>query len=154
MRVSTPGAIGLMLFVVAIVMSAPASAGGEAEVVTLQRLVDVTRQRLALTPVVRALIVPNNRLLVSVAPVDEGASFELSVDRDFLEELSDEELEASIAHELGHVWIFTHHPYLQTEALANQVAMRVVTKSSLIQVYDKVWRRLGSKGDLARFVGD
>jgi hypothetical protein len=29
-----------------------------------------------------------------------------------------------------------------------------VPRSSLVQVYEKVWRRQGTKGDLARFVGD
>jgi len=62
--------------------------------------------------------------------------------------------EAAIAHELGHVWIFTHHPFLQTEVLANQIAQRLVPRSSLVQVYEKVWKRQGTEGDLSRFVGD
>ena len=71
-----------------------------------------------------------------------------------LELLTREELEAAIAHELGHVWVFTHHPYLQTELLANQVAMRVVGREALIRVYEKVWARDGQKGDLIRFLGE
>jgi Zn-dependent peptidase ImmA (M78 family) len=63
-------------------------------------------------------------------------------------------LKSTVAHELGHVWIFTHHPYLQTESLANQIAERVVSRESLVQVYEKVWKALGTKGDLARFVAD
>jgi hypothetical protein len=58
-----------------------------------------------------------------------------------------------VAHELGHVWIFTHHPYLQTERLANSIAMRGVTRESLERVYRKVWQREGVKGDLVQFLG-
>jgi hypothetical protein len=58
-----------------------------------------------------------------------------------------------VAHELGHVWIFTHHPYLQTERLADTVAMRVVSRKSLDRVYAKVWERGGAKGSLAQFLG-
>ena len=38
--------------------------------------------------------------------------------------------ESTFIHELGHVWIFTHHPYLQTEQLANRIAMRLVSRTS------------------------
>jgi hypothetical protein len=53
---------------------------------------------------------------------------------------------------MGHVWIFTHHPYLQTEQLANRIAMRLVSRENLQQVYEKVWKN-GAKGDLGRFLG-
>ena len=56
-----------------------------------------------------------------------GNPFKLAIDVAFLEALTDDELEAAIAHELGHVWVFTHHPHLQTEELANQIALRVVS---------------------------
>jgi hypothetical protein len=49
---------------------------------------------------------------------------------------------------------FGHHPYLQTERLANEIAMRVVSRESLLRVYRKVWERGGAKGDLARFLGE
>jgi predicted Zn-dependent protease len=100
-------------------------------------------------------LVPSNALMVSVESRDQAqGGFLLSVERDFMGQLSDEELGAAIAHELGHVWIFTHHPFLQTEALANEIAMRLVPRDSLVRVYEKVWSRLGTKGELARFVGD
>jgi hypothetical protein len=121
----------------------------------IQSLVDDLRGRLALPQHVRASIVPSNPLKVSVQQVDElGDEFLLSFEESFLAELTDEELKAAIAHELGHVWIFTHHPYLQTEALANQIAARVVTRDSLVQVYEKVWKLHGAKNDLARLISD
>ena len=76
----------------------------------------------------------------------------LSLDRNFLDTLDDSELTAAIAHELGHVWIFTHHPYLQTELLANQIAMKVVTRESLEKVYQRVWKDKGTKGDIEEFL--
>jgi len=63
-------------------------------------------------------------------------------------------IEAAIAHELGHVWIFSHHPYLQTEQLANRIAMRAVSRDSLQRVYAKLWERGGMKGDLTQFLGN
>ena len=93
--------------------------------------------------------------MVSVEPVrDDGDGFLLLVEEGFLDAVTEDELRAAVAHELGHVWIFTHHPYLQTEKLANQIAMRLVTRESLVSVYAKVWERQGTKGDLVRFVGD
>jgi hypothetical protein len=92
--------------------------------------------------------------MVSVEFDDTDKGFLLSVEEEFIGELTDEELQAAVAHELGHVWIFTHHPYLQTEALANQIAQRVVPRASLVQVYEKVWKRQGTRGDLSRFVAD
>jgi hypothetical protein len=131
------------------------AADARQDVDSIQRLVDDFRGRLALPQAVRVTIVPTNPLKVSVRSVDEiGDEFVLSFDESFLAELTDEDLKATVAHELGHVWIFTHHPYLQTEALANQIAVRVVSRESLVQVYEKVWKLHGSKSDLARFVSD
>ena len=100
-------------------------------------------------------IVPTNALMMSVeAPTEQEKPFVLSIDATFLGTLTDDEIEAAIAHELGHVWIFTHHPYLQTEELANQIAMRAVSRGVLERLYAKVWERGGTKGDLARFLGE
>ena len=134
-------------------------AGPERVVVTIdrdqlriQKIVDAFMERLTLTQKVAVSVVPRNPLMFSVE--FDNAGFLLSVEEDFVGELSEEELEAAVAHELGHIWIFTHHPYLQTEALANEVAQRLVPRANLEQVYEKVWRRRGTKGDLTRFVGD
>lgn len=121
----------------------------------LQTLVDGLRDRLTLSHAVRVTLVPKNALIVSVESVDGlGNEFELSVEDAFIDQLTDDELEAVLAHELGHVWIYTHHPYLQTEGLANQIARRLVARETLVRVYEKVWKIRGTKGDLARFIGD
>jgi hypothetical protein len=120
----------------------------------LQVVIEELAQRLALPATVTATIVQSNALLVSVQPQqDTDNVFVLSFEDSFLDGLDDEELRAVIAHELGHVWIFTHHPYLQTERLANSVAMRIVSRADLKRVYDKVWQRGGTKGDIAQFLG-
>lgn len=120
----------------------------------IQEIVNEFMGRLTMSQKVAVAVVAKNPLMVSVEYTDPATGFLLSVEEDFINELTQEELEAAIAHELGHVWIFTHHPYLQTEVLANQIAQRLVPRSSLVQVYEKVWRRQGTKGDLTRFVGD
>jgi hypothetical protein len=120
----------------------------------LQLVVDDLARQLHLPASVTAVIVESNPRLVSVEPDEaEPDTFVLSFEERFLDQLADEEVRAVVAHELGHVWIFTHHPYLQTERLANSVAMRVVSRQSLEEVYVKVWERAGTKGDMVRFLG-
>lgn len=117
----------------------------------VQRIVDDLTARLAIADAVHVSIVPTNRLLMSVEPAEH--TFELKVEDGWVDGLNDTELRAAVAHELGHVWIFTHHPFLQTEQLANEVAMRLVSPNVLAQLYDKVWKHTNVKGDLARFLG-
>jgi hypothetical protein len=120
----------------------------------VQGLVDECRTKLSIASQVSVALVDRNPLMASVTPDQERPGmFLLSLERSFAESLSADELVTVIAHELGHVWIFTHHPYLQTESLANRVAMRMVTRERLEQVYTKVWQRAGEKGSLARFMG-
>jgi hypothetical protein len=120
----------------------------------VQEIVNDFMARLTMTQRVAVAVVPKNPLMVSVEFDDADNGFLLTVEEDFIGELTDEELQAAVAHELGHVWIFTHHPFLQTEALANQIAQRLVPRASLVQVYEKVWKRQGTRGDLSRFVTD
>lgn len=120
----------------------------------IQEIVNQFMARLTMTQRVAVSVVPKNPLMVSVEFDDSDKGFQLSVEEDFIGDLTEEELQAAVAHELGHVWIFTHHPFLQTEALANQIAQRLVPRSSLVQVYEKVWKRQGTKGDLSRFLTD
>ena len=120
----------------------------------LQQVVDDLTRQLELQTSVTAVIVQSNPLLVSVEPSEAATdAFVLSFEEGFLNQLAEEEVRAVVAHELGHVWIFTHHPYLHTERLANSVAMRVVSRQSLEDVYVKVWERAGTKGDMVRFLG-
>ena len=121
----------------------------------LQTIVSDLKSRMEIASPIVVTIVPSNTLMMSVeAPTDTRKTFLLSVEASFLDTLTDDELEAAVAHELGHVWIFTHHPFLQTEELANKIAMRAVTRETLERVYAKVWERGGTKGDLAWFLGD
>jgi hypothetical protein len=120
----------------------------------LQTIVSDLKSRLQITSEIAVSIVPSNALMMSVeAPTETRKTFLLSVEASFLNTLTDDELEAAVAHELGHVWIFTHHPFLQTEELANRIAMRAVKRENLERVYVKVWSRGGTKGDLAWFLG-
>ena len=101
-------------------------------------------------------IVPLERRMVSVQrfrEADGSERFMISLDQEFFDSLSHEELKAAIAHELGHVWIYSHHPYLQTEALANEIAMRAVSRESMKRIYAKLWVHLGTTGDLDELLG-
>jgi len=115
----------------------------------IQDSVDKLKIRMSIPDTVLVPIVEHNQLVVSVERAKNGASgFSLLIDRDFLAGLTTNEIDAVLAHELGHVWIFTHHPFLHTEELANQIAMQVVPQDTLAAVYDKVWKRVGRKGDV------
>ena len=123
-------------------------------IVSLQDLTDDLRTRLQITERVHVTLVDHNPLVMSVETLNgRSGPFVISVDREFISELNPEEVEAAIAHELGHVWIYTHHPFLQTERLANDIAMRVVRRSAFEPVYEKVWARTGIKGNLIEFIG-
>jgi len=126
----------------------------KSESAVLQDLTDYLRGRLQIEQRVNVELVDHNPLVMSVETLGGRVGpFVITVDREFIRELSSEELEAAIAHELGHVWIYTHHPYLQTERLANDIAMRVVRRSAFEPVYEKVWARTGIKGNLIEFIG-
>lgn len=122
----------------------------------IQSVVDELSARLSIQQNVHATIVPHNERMVSVEhlvrPENEN-SFVLSFDQKFLDQLTDDDLSTCVAHELGHVWIFTHHPYLQTEELANDIAMQVVSRESLSRIYTKLWAHLGTEGNLSDFLG-
>jgi hypothetical protein len=151
---------GPLIAGVVLLFSVDASSSGiqshQKDLASLQRLIDGLRLELGITVPVEAAIVASNPLLISVERqtrhTRDGA-FAISFDREFLDSLDDADLGAAIAHELGHVWIFTHHPYLQTERLANDIAMRAVSRDSLLRVYEKVWARAGTRGDPISFVG-
>ena len=132
--------------------SSAAHASGQLE--RIRRVVAELKSELAIPQTVDVKIVAANARLFSVAPVPNArATFLLSVEEDFAQALNDDELKAAVAHELGHVWIYTHHPFLQTERLANDIAMRVVNRSAFEPVYEKVWARTGVRGNLIEFIG-
>ena len=140
--------------VIFIGLAAQMDASEPRSAVELQELVNGLKTQLGIDAGVSAAIVTTNTLLVSVQPVDGApGTFRMAFEERFLTGLDQDELKAIVAHELGHVWIFTHHPYLQTERLANTVAIRAVPRATLERVYSKVWEREGTKGDLARFLG-
>jgi hypothetical protein len=152
----SPKSLNVCLFVV--VCLGLASATKASDVVPLgdqrrvQSVIDDLIARLGLSASVTATIVQTNPLLASVEPEEWGDTFVLSLEKSLLDRLDDEELRAVVAHELGHVWIFTHHPFLQTESLANSVAMRVVSRESLERVYDTVEQRATTKTAVVRFM--
>ncbi len=136
------------------VAAAPAAEPAALIAERLQIVVDRLRGELGIPESVSVSVQPQVALVVSVeAPTDRGEPFRLTIEDRFLARLSAEERDAAIAHELGHVWVFTHHPYLQTERLANQIAMRVVSRDSLVSVYHQLWEHGGTKEDLAAFLG-
>jgi hypothetical protein len=131
-----------------------APAAGRSEIGALQEITDDLRTRLEISERVYVTLVDHNPLVMSVETLGGRVGpFVITVDRDFISELGHDEIEAAIAHELGHVWIYTHHPYLQTERHANEVAMRVINRSAFEPVYEKVWRRTGIPGNLVEFIG-
>ena len=144
----------LCLPAIVITLTARMGASEPPSTVVLQELVNDLKAELGIDAVVSAEIVTTNTLLVSVQRVEsDSRTFRMMFEERFLTSVDQDELKAIVAHELGHVWIFTHHPYLQTEQLANTVAMRAVPRVSLERVYGKVWERQGTKGDLVRFLG-
>jgi len=105
----------------------------------IKGILDGLKKQLNISADISAAVVPKDDLLVSVSPDrHRKGAYQISFDAAFLAMLDEDELPAAIAHELGHVWIFTHHPYLQTEDLANAVAHRLVTPTQLDRVYEKV----------------
>jgi len=127
----------------------------------IKRIQAITTQlesRLQMTQKIEVSIVPVEARMLSVQRIrnasGNGELFLISLDRTFLEGLTETELTAALAHELGHVWIFSHHPYLQTEALANEIAVRAVSRDDLKTLYGKLWVHLGTAGNLQAVLGD
>jgi hypothetical protein len=123
------------------------------ETARLQQVTDVLRRSLNILERVLVTVVDHNPLVMSVETLSgRSGPFVITADEEFVQSLNDEELKAAVAHELGHVWIYTHHPYLQTERLANDIALRVVSPEVLVPVYEKVWKRTGARGNLAEYI--
>lgn len=80
-------------------------------------------------------------------------AFQMTFEARFLESLETREIRAAVAHEVGHIWLFTHFPYLHTETLANHEALKLVSRPDLEKLYAKVWNWKGQRGDLAAVLG-
>ena len=146
--------VALLLWLLPLRLDALPAPAEKLEIVALQDLTDELRTRLEIAERVHVTLVDHNPLVMSVETLaGRTGPFIITVDREFIGELSQKEVEAALAHELGHVWIYTHAPYLQTERLANDIAMRVVNRSAFEPVYEKVWARTGIKGNLIEFIG-
>jgi hypothetical protein len=116
----------------------------------LQQITNDLKGRLEIIETVLVSVVDHNPLVMSVETLGgRSGPFVMTVDEKFIRSLSVPELEAALAHELGHVWIYTHAPYVQSERLANDVAMRVTSRTVLEPVYEKVWQRIGRRGKLS-----
>lgn len=134
-------------------LSAQTAEAGNAER-RAQQVVDALRARLGLAATVVVQLVEHDARMASVrANSHAPGGFVLALQRDFVLRLSPAQLEAALAHELGHVWISTHHPYLQTEQLANRIAMRVVSRETLVAVYQTVWGADALHGSFEKFLG-
>lgn len=104
---------------------------------------------LGISQPIHVVILQRNPRLISVEFVPGRTdAFQMIFERGFLDSLDRRELLAAVAHEVGHAWIYTHFPYLQTEALANRQALKLVSRSDLERLYLKVWGWKGKRGDL------
>ena len=121
----------------------------------IDRIVADFRERLGIVQQVSVSIVSGNSHLASSACSSaQTQEYEISFDAGFLQSLDDGEVKAAVAHEMGHIWIFTNFPYLQTESLANQQALKLVPRSELQRIYEKMWKwRGGARGNLADLLG-
>jgi hypothetical protein len=148
----------LLFVVIALFSSSAAFSETQASSLQLENLnatVEQFRAQLGISDHVSLVTVEANKRLVSVhrsSASDRAKGFLIEFDEQFLHTLSEDEQRAALAHELGHVWIFTHHPYLQTEALANEKALQLVPREVLENVYEKVWRSEGGNGTFAQFL--
>ena len=123
------------------------------KVVELQEIIAEFQALMGIDEHIQVSIVDNEPLLFSVRPTPAKDGYHLHADSVFLEILDPDELRAAVAHELGHVWIFTHYPYLQTEVLANNVAQRLVDRERLESLYQKMWEHQQKAGDLTAVLG-
>jgi hypothetical protein len=103
---------------------------------------------------VEVVVVTRNDLVVSVEPLSTPAEgYRVVFEQRFFERLNDDEIAAALAHEMGHVWIYTHFPFLQTEALANEIALKVASRKNLESLYGKLWAYTGVKGNIQELLG-
>ena len=140
------------LFVVFVFLLASPVANDSPNVVALrakraQDFVDQLRAVFPITEPIQIAVVVYHPLVFSVQPMDiRKDRFLLSMELGFFLTLKDDELRAALAHELGHVWIYTHYPFLQTERLANMIGQRAADRASFERLYSRLWAYEGSSG--------
>lgn len=148
-RVAVTIAVLLSSLVSPALLYAEDSPDTHSRLATIRLAVDDFRAKLGIEDRIDIAVVPEDSRLVSVCrSKDEKRVFVISFDANFLSALDEEELTAAVAHEFGHIWVFTHHPYLQTEALANRRALTLVSQASLDRIYLKV-SQFGGKAQTA-----
>ena len=144
----------ICLLLIAISQGPRAASGADEDVLLERKIAALIRNfsgRLGIKQRVVATIVPANEHLASVESVErERDTYRIKFEASFLRTLDERDLNAAVAHEMGHVWIFTHFPFLQTESLANRQALKLVSRADLARVYDRVWKRKGERGDLSK----
>lgn len=102
---------------------------------------------------VQVILVPRNDLVVSVEPLTNDEGYRVIFEQRFFDLLDEDEVAAAIAHEIGHVWIYSHFPFLQTEALANEIALKAVRRKPLESLYGKLWTYIGVTGNIVELLG-
>lgn len=151
--------VALFLLVFLLLLDVPETADVvqpfQTGVLRAQEIVDAMRGELAIPEGVHVVPVTYHPFVLAVEREQSSPSdFVLSFEIGFLLGLEESELRAALAHELGHVWIFTHHPYLQTERLANEIGERVAPRADLERLYRKLWAYEGTPGvDLDTLLG-
>ena len=143
--------IGLLVLLPSFGTDLAHSADAGTRVEEIKQIVQSFAGQLGITQPVTVSVVPTNSRLASAERIPKGEeAFQISFEEAFLRTLDHEDLTAAVAHELGHIWIFTHFPFLQTEPLANRQALKLVSRNNLQAVYEKIWKWKGEKGNLER----
>jgi hypothetical protein len=151
LRIITRCGVGAVTFIFVFLLADPIAKDAP-NIVTIrakraQEFVDQLRDALPITNEIQIAVVIYHPLVFSVEPTDTHKDrFLLTMELGFLLMLDDDELRAAMAHELGHVWIYTHHPFLQTERMANVVGQRVAERASFEKIYAKLWAYEGASG--------
>ena len=146
-----PICLSLVIVYVANVM--PAATKVDPGTKRIAGILKVLKTQMGISNPTQVEIVERNPIGVSVEPWNRRTDFLLKIDARLLGLLDEEELTAALAHELGHIWIYTHHPFLHTEALANEIAMCAVTRDSLKKLYVKLWIFQGTTGNVEEILG-
>ena len=133
----------------------PAPVAETTTIAALQDLTDDLRARLEIGERVHVTLVDHNPLVMSVETLaGRTGPFVISVDREFIHELSQTRIGSrACPRAWARVDLHPRSRIVQTERLANDIAMRVVSRSAFEPVYEKVWARTGIKGNLIEFIG-